>query len=59
MTSVQNLQKKQALLEADVASHQDRIDGVRIAAEQFSQAGHFDADNIVAKVSICILIFIR
>ena len=40
-----------------MASHQDRIDGVRIAAEQFSQAGHFDADNIVAKVSV--LIFIR
>ena len=49
LTSVQNLQKKQALLEADVSSHQDRIDGVRIAAEQFNQTGHFDADNIVAK----------
>ena len=39
LTSVQNLLKKQALVEADVSSHQDRIDGVRIAAEQFSQTG--------------------
>ena len=49
LTSVQNLQKKQALLETDVASHQDRIDGVRIQSEQFVQNGHFDADNIVTK----------
>jgi spectrin alpha len=51
LTSVQNLQKKHALLEADFGSHQDRIEGVKIAAEQFSQAGHFDADNIKAKQS--------
>merc|ERR1712223_1907320 len=49
ITSVQNLQKKQALLEADVGSHQDRIEGVRIQADQFNQAGHFDAENILAK----------
>ena len=29
----------------------DRIDGVRIAADQFSKTGHFDADTIVAKAS--------
>ena len=49
LTSVQNLQKKHALMEADVASHQDRVDGVKIAAEQFAGRGHFDTDNIVVK----------
>ncbi|EEB17271.1 Spectrin alpha chain, putative [Pediculus humanus corporis] len=49
LTSVQNLQKKHALLEADVASHQDRIDGIVHAAETFVERGHFDADNIKAK----------
>jgi len=49
LTSVQNLQKKHALMEADVGSHQDRIDGVSIAAEQFCQGGHFDAENIKSK----------
>uniref|UniRef100_A0A0K2TMK4 Spectrin alpha chain n=1 Tax=Lepeophtheirus salmonis TaxID=72036 RepID=A0A0K2TMK4_LEPSM len=49
LTSVQNLQKKHALLEADVSSHQDRVDGVRIASDQFAKSGHFDADNIVVK----------
>jgi len=36
-------------LEADVASHQDRIEGVKITADQFVDGGHFDADNIHAK----------
>ena len=49
LTSVQNLLKKHALIEADVNSHQDRIDGVKIAADQFCSAGHFDAENIKAK----------
>ena len=49
LTSVQNLLKKHALLEADVASHQDRIDGVQISADQFNKTGHFDAETIVAK----------
>lgn len=52
LTSVQNLQKKHALLDADVTSHQDRVDGVRIASDQFVMAGHFDGDNIVAKKTI-------
>ena len=76
LTSVQNVLKKHALVEADRTSHQgklkeikkstdevetdflfpfflwsDRIDGVRIAADQFSKTGHFDADTIVAKAS--------
>ena len=49
LTSVQNLQKKQGLLEADVGAHQDRIDGIRISSEQFVAAGHFDAENIKNK----------
>lgn len=49
LTSVQNLQKKHALLEADIFAHQDRIDGVRIANEQFCKSGHFDAENIRLK----------
>jgi len=51
LTSVQNLLKKHALLEAAISSHQDRIDGVKIAAEQFCQAGHFDSENIKSKQS--------
>ena len=46
---MQNLQKKHSLLEADVGAHQDRLDGVRIASEQFTNAGHFDAENIRSK----------
>lgn len=49
LTSVQNLQKKHALLEADVGSHQDRIEGIKVAAIQFIERGHFDADNIGSK----------
>lgn len=49
LTSVQNLQKKHALLEADVASHQDRIESITSAATQFVERGHFDADNIAHK----------
>ena len=46
---MQNLQKKHALLEGDVRSRQDRIDGIVGAADQFVDRGHFDADNIKAK----------
>lgn len=49
LTSVQNLQKKHGLLEADVGAHQDRIDGIRISSEQFVNAGHFDSENIKTK----------
>ncbi|XP_032521109.1 spectrin alpha chain isoform X1 [Danaus plexippus] len=49
LTSVQNLQKKHALLEADVSSHAERIEALREQAEQFIEKGHFDADNIKAK----------
>ncbi|XP_037907780.1 spectrin alpha chain isoform X2 [Hermetia illucens] len=46
LTSVQNLQKKHALLEADVMAHQDRIEAIKVAANKFIESGHFDADNI-------------
>ena len=49
LTSVQNLQKKHVLIETDVLSHQDRIDGIGIAAERFARNGHFDAENIEKK----------
>ena len=49
LTSVQNLMKKHALLEADVVSHQDRVDGVVIQANLFVEKGHFDAEAINAK----------
>ncbi|KAL4609564.1 spectrin alpha chain, non-erythrocytic 1-like isoform X10 [Arapaima gigas] len=49
LTSVQNLQKKHALLETDVGAHQDRIDGITIQTRQFQEAGHFDTDNICRK----------
>ncbi|KAG8447987.1 hypothetical protein GDO86_015185 [Hymenochirus boettgeri] len=49
LTNVQNLQKKHALLEADVAAHQDRIDGITIQGRQFQEAGHFDVENIKKK----------
>ena len=52
MTSVQNLQKKHALLEADVGSHQDRIEGIKSAASHFIERGHFDSDNIEHKQKI-------
>lgn len=52
LTSVQNLQKKHALLEADVASHQDRIEGITSQANQFVERGHFDADNIAHKQKV-------
>lgn len=52
LTSVQNLQKKHALLEADVMAHQDRIESIKVAANKFVESGHFDADNIRNKESV-------
>ncbi|XP_044730361.1 spectrin alpha chain isoform X3 [Chrysoperla carnea] len=49
LTSVQNLQKKHALLEADVGSHADRMEGIKGNARQFVERGHFDAESIEAK----------
>lgn len=49
LTSVQNLQKKHGLLEADIMAHQDRIDGIHVQAQAFVESSHFDADNIEKK----------
>ena len=50
LTSVQNLQMKHVLLDADVGTHQDRIDRIRISSEQFVNAGHFD-DGLIGCVT--------
>ncbi|XP_003743041.1 spectrin alpha chain [Galendromus occidentalis] len=49
LTSAQNLLKKHALIEADVASHGDRVENSLLAANKFVEKGHFDAPNIIAK----------
>ncbi|XP_052834596.1 spectrin alpha chain isoform X3 [Octopus bimaculoides] len=46
LTSVQNLQKKHGLLEADITAHQDRVDGIHVQAQAFVESGHFDVENI-------------
>lgn len=46
---MQNLQKKHQLLESDVSGHQDRIDGIRNAAQEFIGTGHFDKETIGRK----------
>ncbi|ESO95207.1 hypothetical protein LOTGIDRAFT_202396 [Lottia gigantea] len=49
LTSVQNLQKKHQLIEADVQAHQDRIESLSHMANAFKDEDHFDSDTIVAK----------
>ena len=49
LTSAQNLLKKHALIEADVASHGDRVENSLLAANKFVEKGHFDAPSIIAK----------
>uniref|UniRef100_A0A182FBJ8 Uncharacterized protein n=1 Tax=Anopheles albimanus TaxID=7167 RepID=A0A182FBJ8_ANOAL len=49
LPSVQDLQRKQALLESDVKAHQDRIDYIKVTANKFVESGHVDADNIRLK----------
>ena len=49
LTSVQNMLKKHALIESDIASHQDRIDDIARQADKFVEDGHFDAESIKAK----------
>ena len=49
MTSVQNLQKKQQLLENEFQLKKERIDQLLKDAEHFQQIGHFDANNILKK----------
>ncbi|XP_059141379.1 spectrin alpha chain-like isoform X3 [Physella acuta] len=49
LTNVQNLQKRHALLESDVLSHQDRLDQLQSQATLFLNGDHFDKENIRSK----------
>jgi len=49
LTNVQNLQKRHALLEADVMAHQDRLDQLQSQATVFEEGDHFDKDAIKVK----------
>jgi len=51
LTAVQNLLKKQVLLENDVQSHAERINEITRQSNQFIDNGHFDADGIRSKQS--------
>ena len=46
LAGVQKLQKRLALLEADVLVHQEQIDSLSSQAQQFIKAGHFDSEAI-------------
>ena len=47
--SVQNLQKKMALLESDYLAHNDRIDSIKNTANKFNDDEHFNAPVIIRK----------
>ncbi|KAH7638391.1 alpha spectrin [Dermatophagoides farinae] len=49
LTSVQNLLKRHNMLEADIATHQERINDIVKQTNQFIEGGHFDADAIREK----------
>lgn len=49
LTNVQNLQKRHALLEADVMAHQDRLEALNTQATVFEDGDHFDKDTIKCK----------
>ncbi|KAI4458382.1 troponin [Holotrichia oblita] len=46
------LTKEACTTQADVGAHQDRIEGIKAAANQFIERGHFDSDNIEHKQRI-------
>jgi len=49
LTAVQNLLKKQALLEADVKAHEERIKEIQRQADQFISNEHFHSEAIKNK----------
>lgn len=49
LSSVQNLQKKHAAVEADLQARRDRMEAVAGQAAAFESQGHFDAPTILAK----------
>lgn len=49
LNSVQNLQKKHQLLQADIEAHEDRIKDMNVLANSLNDAGQFDSDAINEK----------
>lgn len=52
LTSVQNLQKKHAMIEADVIARAEKIEVVNAQADLFAEADHFDAPSIKEKKEV-------
>ena len=46
MKSANNLIKKHQLLEADITSHEERVNEILVQAAEFVEAGHFEKDEI-------------
>lgn len=44
--SANNLIKKHQLLEADITSHEERVNEILVQAAEFVEAGHFEKDEI-------------
>ena len=44
--SANNLIKKQQLLEADITSHEERVNEILLQAAEFVEADHFEKDEI-------------
>ena len=49
LATVQNLVKKQQLLEADVKAHEDRVNDLNSQADSFIESGVLDTDSIKEK----------
>lgn len=49
LATVQSLQKKHGVIEADIIGKQGRFDDVVAAADDFIAQGHFDAANILSR----------
>jgi spectrin alpha len=49
LSSVQNLIKKHQLIEADIASHEDRVKDMNILADSLIESGQFDSPTIQDK----------
>lgn len=52
LPSVQNLLRKHQLVEADISAHEAKISDLNTQAQDFVNAGHFDAAGIEAKQQV-------
>ncbi|CAH3114647.1 unnamed protein product [Porites lobata] len=52
LTSVQNLQKKHGMIEADIVARAEKIEVVNAQADLFAEADHFDAPAIAEKKEV-------